>query len=277
MNPARRSGMVGTIVLIGVAALMLVAMWPASAASTRQALNNASKTKPGAIQERVLGNGLQVLVLEEHSAPLVSAFVWYRVGLRNEGPGEAGLSHFLEHMLFDGTQKYSGRDADRLITERGGGYNGFTSMDTTTYYETWAPKNLDLSLDLESQRMAHALLRPEDIEKEKGVVISEFEMSENSPAFLLREKVMEAQFPGEPYGRQVIGSKADLRALTREKVLAYYQRNYAPNNAAAGSGRRCRGQRRLRQGGAVLRRDPPRPRWPRPSPTAAAAPPARSG
>jgi len=222
--------MVEPMVVVAVAALVAMAMWPASAA-TGQAMNNATKTRSGAIQERVLANGLQVLVMEEHAAPLVSAFIWYRVGLRNERPGEAGLSHFLEHMLFDGTEKYGGRQADRLITERGGGYNGFTGMDTTAYYETWASRNLDLSFDLESQRMAHALLRPEDIEKEKGVVISEFEMSENSPSFLLRQKMMETQFPGEPYGRQVIGKKEDLRALTRDKVLAYYQRTYAPNNA----------------------------------------------
>ncbi len=110
-------------------------------------------------------------------------------------------------MLFDGTEKYSGREADRLITERGGGYNGFTGMDTTAYYETWAPKNLDLSLEMESQRMAHALLRPQDIEKEKGVVISEFEMSENSPSFLLR-----AEGHGGAVPRRALRAPGDRRA-----------------------------------------------------------------
>ena len=252
MKKSWRQGMLEPMVVMGVAALIFLALRPASAVAAGSAFRNNTKTKPEAVQERVLSNGLQVLVMEEHTAPLISVFVWYRVGLRNEGPGEAGWSHFLEHMLFDGTEKYSGREADRLITEQGGGYNGFTGMDTTTYYETWAPKNLDLSLEMESQRMAHALLRPEDIEKEKGVVISEFEMSENSPGFLLREKVMAAQFPGEPYGRQVIGSKADIRALAGQRA-GLLQTQLCSEQRHAGGGRGCKGERGLCEGGTLLR------------------------
>ncbi len=184
-----------------------------------------------AVQEHTLANGLQVLVLEEHSAPLVCSYIWYRVGLRNEPEGEAGITHFLEHMAFKGTPTMSGREMDRLVTQKGGYLNGFTSMDYTAYVETLPSDSLDLALRIESDRMANCLLNADDLESEKGVVLSEFEGAENDPSFLLTRKVMAAQFPGQPYGRQVLGEKADLRALTREKVLSYYRRHYAPNNA----------------------------------------------
>lgn len=183
------------------------------------------------IQEQTLDNGLQVLVLEEHSAPLVCSYIWYRVGLRNEPEGEAGITHFLEHMAFKGTPTMSGREMDRLVTRKGGYLNGFTSMDYTAYVETLPRDSLDLALRIESDRMANCLLAADDLETEKGVVLSEFESAENDPSFLLTRKVMAAQFPDQPYGRQVLGEKADLRALTRDKVLDYYRRHYAPNNA----------------------------------------------
>jgi zinc protease len=183
------------------------------------------------VQQRTLSNGLTILVQEDHSAPLVCSYIWYRVGLRNEAPGQAGLTHFLEHMAFKGTERFSGREVDRLVTMRGGYLNGFTSMDFTAYVETLPRDALDLAFQIESDRMARCLLKPEDIESEKGVVISEFEGAENDPSFLLRRAVMAAQFPDQPYGRPVIGKKEDLRQLTRETVASYYRRHYAPNNA----------------------------------------------
>lgn len=183
------------------------------------------------VQYRVLPNGLEVLVQEDHSAPLVSSYIWYRVGLRNEREGEAGLSHFLEHIAFKGTERFSGREMDRLITQRGGYLNGFTSMDYTAYVETLPRDALDLAFEIESQRMSRCLLAADDVESEKGVVLSEFARAENDPSFLLRRRMMAAQFPGQPYGRMVIGEKDDLRALTRETVASYYRRHYAPNNA----------------------------------------------
>ena len=201
-----------------VAAVLLLAAAPGGAA-------------PGGVERRTLANGLVLLVQEDHSAPLVSSYVWYRVGMRHEQPGEAGISHFLEHMAFKGTERLSGREMNRLVTAKGGYLNGFTSMDYTAYVETLPADSLDLAFEIESERMAKCLLSAEDIESEKGVVLSEFEGAENDPGFLLRRRVMAEQFPGEPYGRTVIGEKEDLRALTREKVLAYYKTHYAPNNA----------------------------------------------
>ncbi|MBN1460818.1 MAG: insulinase family protein [Armatimonadetes bacterium] len=186
---------------------------------------------PSGVQERTLENGLQVLVQEDHAAPLVSSYVWYRVGIRHEPAGQAGISHFLEHMAFKGTERLSGREMNRLVTAKGGYLNGFTSMDYTAYVETLPSDSLDLALDIEAERMTKCTLSAEDIESEKGVVLSEFEGAENDPSFLLRRAVMAAQFPDQPYGRTVLGEKDDLRSLTREDVYSYYKSHYAPNNA----------------------------------------------
>ncbi len=203
--------------LIALAAFLLAAA-PAQAQS-------------GELHQRTLPNGLEVIVQEDHSAPLVCSFIWYRVGLRHEPQGEAGITHFLEHMAFKGTERLTGREMNRLVTAQGGYLNGFTSLDYTAYVETLPRDALELAFQIESERMAHCLLAAEDVESEKGVVLSEFEGAENDPSFLLRRKVMETQFPGQPYGRQVIGEKDDLRLLTREQVLHYYRGHYAPGNA----------------------------------------------
>jgi len=207
-------------------------IWSAVAiAAVLLTAGGSARAQSGKVQERTLTNGLRMLVQEDHSAPLVSCYVWYRVGARYESPGEYGISHFLEHMAFKGTDKLSGREMNRLVTEHGGYMNGFTSMDFTAYVETLSPDALDIAFNIESQRMAHCLLTAADIESEKGVVLSEFEGNENDPTYLLRRRLMAEQFPGQPYGRDALGEKADLRALTRDKVLAYYKSHYAPNNA----------------------------------------------
>jgi zinc protease len=183
------------------------------------------------VQQRKLANGLAVLVQEDHSAPLVCSYIWYRVGVRHEPSGQAGISHFLEHMAFKGTERLSGREMNRLVTAKGGYLNGFTSMDYTAYVETLPSDALDLAFEIESERMARCTLSAEDIETEKGVVLSEFEGRENDPSFLLYLQMMATQFPGQPYGRDAIGLKDDLRALTRDEMVAYYRSHYAPNNA----------------------------------------------
>ena len=210
-------------------ALVMCAAIAAGAAVLMSAMSASAST--GDVQQRTLPNGLEVLVQEDHSAPLVCSYIWYRVGMRHEAEGEAGLSHFLEHMAIKGTERFSGREQTRVVTARGGYLNGFTSMDYTAYVETLPRDALDLAFDIESDRMANCELSPDDIESEKGVVLSEFEGAENDPSFLLRREVMAAQFPDQPYGRTVLGEKDDLRSLTREQVQSYYTSHYAPNNA----------------------------------------------
>jgi len=212
-----------TAIVIGVILTLSLAAGAAAAP--------AGASAQAAVQQRSLPNGLTILVQEDHSAPLVCSYIWYKVGLRNEPPGQAGITHFLEHMAFKGTERFSGRDMDRLITSKGGYLNGFTSMDYTGYVETLPREALDLAFTIESERMARCLLKAEDIESEKGVVISEFEGAENDPSFLLRREVMAKQFPGQPYGRTVLGIKDDLRKLTRDDVVSYYRQHYAPDNA----------------------------------------------
>jgi zinc protease len=191
----------------------------------------AAQAQPGAVVSKTLPNGLQILVQEDHSAPLICSYIWYRVGSRDEGPGEYGLSHFLEHMTFKNTEHLSGREADMLVTARGGYINGMTSMDYTAYVETLPSNALDIAFHIESERMNKATLSAADIESEKGVVISEFEGDENDPEFALNRDVMAAQFPNQPYGREVIGVKTDIRNATRDIVVNYYRHHYAPNNA----------------------------------------------
>jgi zinc protease len=212
--------------MLGIELLALLITATALALAT-----GAASAARGGVQQRTLDNGLEVLVREDHSAPLVCSFIWYRVGLRNERPGEAGLSHFLEHVAFKGTERFTGREMNRLVTARGGYLNGFTSMDYTAYVETLPKDALDLALEIEAERMTRSLISAEDVESEKGVILSEFAGGENDPSFLLRRQVMAAQFPDQPYGRVVLGDKDELRALTRDQVVSYYRRHYAPNNA----------------------------------------------
>ena len=183
------------------------------------------------IAEHVLPNGLKLLTHERHTVPLVSFFVWYRVGARNEPEGMSGASHWVEHMLFKRTRKLRPGDIGRLITGVGGTWNGFTTEDSTAYFETVPSDHAQLALDIESDRMAGAVFDPDDVASERTVIISEREGNEASPLFLLAEAIEAATFKVHPYGHGVIGSKADLNRMTRDELYSHYRRHYGPNNA----------------------------------------------
>ena len=184
-----------------------------------------------AVTEHTLANGLKVVAREARTVPLVSLFVWYRVGARNEPEGLSGASHWVEHMLFKRTGKLEPGDVGRLVTGVGGTWNGFTTEDTTAYFETVPADHIDIPLDIESDRMVNAVFDPDDVASERTVIISEREGSEASPMFLLSEAVEEEAFRIHPYGHGVIGSKADLNSMTRDDLHGYYRRHYGPNNA----------------------------------------------
>jgi zinc protease len=129
----------------------------------------------------VLDNGLTVILKEMHHAPVTSFMIWYRVGSRNEIPGITGISHWVEHMMFRGTPKFPGGVLDRLVSREGGHWNAFTWIDFTAYYETMPSGRIDLALDLEADRMVNLLLAEADVEAERGVILSERAMYENSP------------------------------------------------------------------------------------------------
>jgi zinc protease len=182
-------------------------------------------------RQEKLANGLQVNLKEIHSAPIISHWVWYRVGSRNEVAGKTGISHWVEHMQFKGTPKFPTGVLDRAISRDGGFWNAFTFLDWTTFFETMPADKIELALDLESDRMVNSTFLPEEVDSERTVILSEREGNENEPLFRLDEAMQEAAFPSHPYRNEVIGSVADLHAIQRDDLYAHYQSHYAPNNA----------------------------------------------
>src|ERR687888_206901 len=178
-----------------------------------------------------LANGLTVLTRELHHAPVATFWVWYRVGGRNEVPGVTGISHWVEHMLFKGTETFKPGEVFRQVTANGGTLNGFTWIDYTAYFETLPADRIDLALRIESDRMANAVFDPDEVASERTVIISEREGSENEPEHLLDEEVSSIAFKVHPYGGGVIGWKCDLRTMTRDDLYNHYKTYYAPNNA----------------------------------------------
>ena len=188
--------------------------------------------KSGVTKTR-LPNGLTVLLKEVHTAPLVSWWVWYRVGSRHERPGHTGISHWVEHMMFKGTRRFPGEVADRTVAADGGVRNAMTWIDWTTYFETMPVDKIDFALRLEADRMTHALFPPKEVASERTVIISERQGHENSPGFRLMEEAQAAAFRVHSYHHEVVGDMADLESMTRDDLYRHYQQYYAPNNAIA--------------------------------------------
>jgi zinc protease len=189
----------------------------------------ARQTAP--LRSEVLENGLKVLLLEEHTAPLVSVWCWYKVGSRDERPGLTGVSHWVEHMNFKGTTSIPRDQMKGIIEQFGGSWNGYTWIDQTTYLETATSDALDRMLFIEAERMGRCLYDPEDCESERTVIISELEGGENDPDNLLDQEVTATAFKAHPYGHPTIGWLSDLRSMTREDLYGYYRHYYVPNNA----------------------------------------------
>ena len=183
------------------------------------------------VETHILDNGLTVLTKELHHVPLVSHWVWYRVGSRNEIKGKTGISHWVEHMQFKGTPKYPVNVLDQAISRDGGVWNAMTSLDWTAYFETLPSHKVDIALDLEADRMLNSLFDKEETELERTVVISEREGNENEPLFRLGEAVQLAAFEAHPYRNQVIGELEDLKTITRDGLYQHYRDHYAPNHA----------------------------------------------
>ena len=180
-----------------------------------------------------LENGLRVILQETHQAPVASFWVYYRVGSRNEAPGLTGISHWVEHMLFKGTERHPQGEFDKIVARAGGQFNGMTWQDWTTYFETFPSDRIELALDVESDRMENAVFDPEETESERTVIISEREGSENSYRWLLDTEVQAAAFQAHSYQHPVIGWKEDLLAMTRDDLYNHYRTFYTPNNATA--------------------------------------------
>ena len=176
-----------------------------------------------------LDNGLKVLVVEDHSVPLVSTQVWVRAGSRNEHQGITGISHLLEHMMFKGTKRRKSEEYSLTIQSLGGTDNAFTAEDKTAYYSVLPSSKVEVAFDLESDRFQNAVFR--EFESEKNVVMEERRWrTENDPWGLLFEQLEATAFIAHPYHNPVIGWMSDLEGITLEDVERYYRTYYAPNN-----------------------------------------------
>jgi zinc protease len=185
------------------------------------------------VQKHVLSNGMTVLLKEVHSAPLISWWVLYRVGSRNESTGVTGVSHWVEHMLFKGTDKYPPGYLDKAVDRVGGAWNAQTFFDYTAYYETLPAEHIQLGLEIEADRMMNARFDPEEVASERTVIVSERQGMENSPGFWLGEEMQAAAFRVHGYHHEIIGDMSDLHTMTREDLYGHYRQHYMPNNAIA--------------------------------------------
>lgn len=184
-----------------------------------------------AFSKTKLSNGLVVLLKEIHSAPIISHWVWYRVGSRNEVPGITGASHWVEHMQFKGTSQFPAAVIDKAISREGGYWNAFTYLDWTTYFATMPADKIDLIIRLEADRLLNSSFNPDDVASERTVIISEREGNENEPLFRLGEEIQAAAFRVHPYHHEVIGDLSDLQTMQPDDLYRHYRTYYVPANA----------------------------------------------
>ena len=178
-----------------------------------------------------LPNGLKVFLKEIHTAPIISSWLWYRVGSRDEVQGRTGVSHWVEHMQFKGTPQFPANILDKSISREGGMWNAMTYLDWTAYFETMPADKIDLALQLEADRMVNSRFDKKEVASERTVIISEREGNENDPLFQLGEAVQQSAFRVHPYHHEVIGDMADLHTMTRDDLYNHYRAFYVPNNA----------------------------------------------
>ena len=202
------------------------ALRPAAVATTSQFNSDLLP-----VQRVMLDNGLTVLLHEDHSVPTVAFWQWYRVGSRNERPGITGISHFFEHMMFNGSKNVPPKMYDKILESNGGYSNAFTSNDMTAYYEALASDRLGVALRLDSDRMASLSLLPEQLKSEIEVVKEERRLrTENDISGMLSEQLYATAFNASPYHWPVIGWVGDLNRITREDMVEYFRIHYAPDN-----------------------------------------------
>ncbi len=187
-------------------------------------------TKP---TRHTLDNGLTVILKEVHTAPIISWWLAYKVGSRNEPTGKTGISHWVEHMMFKGTERFPPGMLDREIDRAGGQWNAFTSMDYTMYFETLPADKIDIAMQAEADRMTNAIFDPDETESERTVIISERQGAENQPTFWLQEAVRGTAFRVHGYHHEIIGDETDLRSMTRDDLFSHYRHHYSPANAVA--------------------------------------------
>jgi zinc protease len=210
--------------------------FPARLARWATALTLLTATMASASNDLVtdftLDNGMQVVVIEDHRAPVVVHMVWYKAGAADETPGVSGVAHFLEHLLFKATDTLASGELSKTVAENGGTDNAFTSHDYTAYFQRVAADRLGLMMSMEADRMRNLRLTEEDILTERQVIIEERnQRTDNSPQALFAEQANAAQYLNHRYGVPIIGWRHEMETLGLQDALAYYERYYAPNNA----------------------------------------------
>lgn len=184
------------------------------------------------VTDFTLDNGMQVVVIEDHRAPVVQHMVWYRAGSADEPKGSSGVAHFLEHLLFKATDKMEAGELSATVAANGGRDNAFTSYDYTAYFQRIAADRLELMMQMESDRMKNIRLTPENIATERDVILEERnQRTDNDPGALFNEQLMAAQYLNHRYGTPVIGWRHEMEELDLEDALSFYELYYSPNNA----------------------------------------------
>jgi zinc protease len=187
--------------------------------------------EPG-VTSFTLANGLQAVVIEDHRAPVVTQMVWYRVGSADEPPGQSGIAHFLEHLMFKGTERLGEGAFSRIVAENGGEDNAFTSVDYTAYFQRIAADRLDLVIGMEADRMAGIAPDPAAALAERDVVLEERRQRvENSPGGVFDEQMGAILYLNHPYRHPIIGWRQEIEGFTLDKAMAFHRARYAPNNA----------------------------------------------
>lgn len=182
--------------------------------------------------EMTLANGMKVVVVEDHRAPVVTHMVWYRVGAADEPPGVSGIAHFLEHLMFKSTDTIPNGEFSKIVSRLGGQDNAFTGQDVTAYFQRIAKDRLPTVMAMEADRMVNLRLEEKEVLTERNVILEERRSrTENNPSALLAEQMDAMLYLSHPYGLPVIGWEHEMAALSREDAMAFYKRFYAPNNA----------------------------------------------
>jgi len=208
---------------------MALALMTAPASLTLSA--NHASAAPRAVQY-TLDNGMEVVVIPDHRAPVVQHMVWYRVGSSDEERGKSGIAHFLEHLMFKGTEKLGPGQFSKIIARNGGQDNAFTSNDSTAFFQAVAKDRLELVMGMEADRMVNLKLDVKQVETERSVILEERRSRvENDPGAQLDEQLRATMYQNHPYHMPVIGWFHEMATLNREDAFKYYHRYYAPNNA----------------------------------------------
>ncbi|MVO16374.1 M16 family metallopeptidase [Parasedimentitalea huanghaiensis] len=203
------------------ASAIVSASWAGAAFASEELVSNFT-----------LGNGMQVVVVEDHRAPVVQHMVWYRAGSADEPKGQSGVAHYLEHLLFKATETLESGELSATVAANGGKDNAFTSYDYTAYYQRVAADRLELMMRMESDRMVNIRLTERDIETEREVILEERnQRTDNNPRALFREQSNAVQYHNHRYGVPIIGWRHEMETLDMEDALSFYGTYYAPNNA----------------------------------------------